>query len=264
MVRPYSPPQYQQSRFNCPRCGAYASHEWRELLYQDPNGTFDELWDRDKRTLINPFEGTEERTGIAWSASLCVGCEEHSLWLGARLMFPSEVEVEAFEVQGPSEDLPPRVADLYREAVAVLPHSRRAAAALCRAALEALAKELTANMPLDLKLDGRLVALADRLPEHTSLALQVIRNVGNKALHGASGGDESVAIYLDGSDGEIAEMFFVAINDLAYELITRPKRIREAYDRLPEGVRKNFEGKVKARGEVGQQSDRIEQSPGGV
>ena len=78
-------------------------------------------------------------------------------------------------------------------------------------------------------------------PEETTLALQVIRHVATR-LHGQRG-DESVVIYLDGSDNDIAGTFFVAINDLATELISRPATIKAAYAKLPATVRADFERK---------------------
>ncbi|MFK0003368.1 hypothetical protein [Paenarthrobacter sp. NPDC090522] len=81
------------------------------------------------------------------------------------------------------------------------------------------------------------------MANETALILQVIRHVGNTALHRERDGDESVVIYLDDSDNDIASMFFVAINDLAHELITRPAQIRAAYAKLPATVRADFERK---------------------
>jgi hypothetical protein len=197
---------------------------------------------------INLDEG-EYYEGYKWVASLCAGCEDQSLWINGQLAFPVE-SLDLGDVPEPNSDMPQRVIDLYREAAAVLPHSRRAAAALCRAALEELAKFLTPELDPKIKLDGRLVNLSARMAEDTTLALQVIRHVGNTALHGERDGDESVVIYLDGSDNEIAGMFFVAINDLATELISRPAKIKAAYAKLPQTVREDFERKSGIKPEV--------------
>ena len=50
-----------------------------------------------------------------------------------------------------------------------------------------------------------------------------------------------LVIYLDGSDNEIAALFFVAINDLASELLSRPARIEASYAKLPQAVGRDFE-----------------------
>jgi hypothetical protein len=160
------------------------------------------------------------------------------------LAFPDPASKGNSNVPERSADLPPNVASLYDEAAAVLPHSRRAAAARCRAALEQLARQLTSDLPQTVKLDGRLVALSRIVSEATLQALNIVRHVGNTALHGEKDGDESAVMYLDEDDSSIAEVFFLALNALAEEKIAQPRRIQEMYETLPENVRKSFEAKA--------------------
>lgn len=244
MVEKFAPPVFEQKRFNCPRCGAYAAHGWRPLLFLEENRGYSAISDHgDPEAFYAEYFQDQHYAGWPWVASFCVGCEDHSLWINGQLAFPVASQMDMGDVPEPNPDMPKGVIDLYREAAAVLPHSKRAAAALCRAALEELAKHLTPDLDPKMKLDGRLVNLSGRMAQETTLALQVIRHVGNTALHGQKDGDESVVIYLDGSDNEIASMFFIAINDLATELITRPARIKAAYAKLPQTVREDFERK---------------------
>lgn len=242
MTAKFESPVFNGSRFTCPRCGAYAAQDWRPLHYWDGQHGWVPAHDRGDPEWYALTDSFDDYEGYRWVASMCAGCEDQSLWINGQLALPAGGS-HAEDVPEPNADMPQGVIDLYLEAAAVLPHSRRAAAALCRAALEELAKHLTPELDPKIKLDGRLVNLSARMAEDTTLALQVVRHVGNTALHGQRDGDESVVIYLDGSDNEIAGMFFVAINDLATELISRPARIKAAYAKLPQAVREDFERK---------------------
>ena len=241
-------PRIDSPRFSCPTCNALASQHWKQLFspvsgwgsQQSLKRVFDVAPEDEEH--IDPMQDPDS----AWSASQCAACGNHSLWIGDELVFPSP----GFESEGipaPNADMPTQIKELYLEASAVLPHSRRAAAALCRAALEMLAKELTPDLDKKVQLDGRLVALAKSETTGLDKLLQVIRHVGNKALHGADPEDVSVMTFLqDSGTTEIATLFFTAINDLAYEHLTRPKLQQEAYDSLPQGVRENYEKKTQA------------------
>lgn len=244
----YVPPIKDSHRFTCPTCNALASQKWKSLLY--PTGLWENMTnylavidiDPEDEEYADPQQGEQD----IWSASHCAACGNHALWIGENLVYPLSAS-DGEGIPQPNPDMPEPVKDLYREAAAVLPHSRRAAAALCRAALEMLAKHLTPELDSKLKLDGRLVALTRGESTGLDKSLQVIRHVGNKALHGADAADDLVTTFLqDSSTPQIAGLFFVALNDLVHEHITRPRIQQEAYDALPEGVRVNFESKVEA------------------
>jgi hypothetical protein len=168
-----------------------------------------------------------------------------SLWIHDRLVYPDVNNAGIPEVDEPNGDLPAAVLELYIEAAAVLPHSKRAAAALCRTALERLAKHLTSDLPADRRLDGRLVHLGKSISTSTLKALNIVRYTGNTALHGQKDGDQSAVIYLDEDDSTIATVFFAAINALADELITRPRVVQELYEQMPDGMRTAFDEKMK-------------------
>lgn len=236
-------PKHGYSSFNCPRCGALAAQTFHPLNYQNGN-SFLSVADPSFRH----WNGTNwEEIDPVWSRSLCFACKKSALWTGQKLVFPDPALDEAESAPKRSEDLSPIVATLYDEAVAVLPHSRRAAAALCRAAMEQLAKQLTPELPPGVKLDGRLVALSKTVSTATLQALNIVRHVGNTALHGEKDGDESAVMYLDEDDSSIAEVFFLAINALADEKITQPRRIQDLYETLPETTRNSFEAKTAAQ-----------------
>lgn len=244
MPQIYLDPQHHLLRFVCPRCGAFAAQEWRELLHEREtnygNAEFDEVRDVGDEVWTEEHDD-EEALGKLWEASLCSGCNEHSLWIEGKLAFPT-IRTDA-SVPDPSADMPDDARELYLEAAAVLPHSRRAAAALCRASLERLARHLTPELK-GKNLDGRLLALSKRTTGSTTRALLFIRHVGNTALHGAKDGDESAVIYLDAPEDDVVGMLFVTIVELVNELITRPRIIERSFELVPVQVREDFERKA--------------------
>lgn len=183
-----------------------------------------------------------------WEATKCFACEDFALWVGGELAFPAVPASELPDSYEPHVDMPDDAAQLFREAVAVLPYSKRAAAALCRASMERLVKHLDPDAPVKSRLDDRLMRLEGSVSSATSKALNVLRHVGNTALHGAKDDDESAVIYLGEGDKTIPATFFYAINLLVDELITRPARSDELYDSLPPGVRASYEEKMSRQG----------------
>lgn len=179
-----------------------------------------------------------------WDASRCFACNHYCLWIEGALSFPEEDAVRALKLHAPNEDMPQDARELFMEAVAVLPHSKRAAAALCRAALERLVKHVDNEAPKKARLDERLVRLEGQVSSPTIDLMNVLRHVGNTALHGEQDGDGSAIIYIDEDDETIAETFFLVINTIVDELITKPRRSAELYNTLPESVRKAYEAKA--------------------
>lgn len=236
MANRYHLPRKGQTRFNCPKCGAFSAQDWRALNHkvgQDEYGRGQFELVRDKDVMKH------------WQASLCSGCDDHSLWIGDDLIYP--VNRNGLGVPEPVNGMPLEVEELYREASAVLPHSRRAAAALCRASLERLTKHLTSDLPPKRSLDERLIVLSNKTTSALAKGLQFIRHAGNTALHGARDDDESAVIYMDGEESDLVELFFATINELVDELITRPERINAAYELLPKEKREAIERKMGER-----------------
>lgn len=239
-------PKYMQSSFACPLCGALAAQEWRELHVPTGRGGFGPL--QNKRRLDTKPAAGPRFVDPRWAASQCYACQNHSIWLQEALVYPDPLSARIAVAHAPHEDMPEDAADLFREAVSVLPFSRRAAAALCRASMERLVKSLDADSPRRAKLDERLARLEGRVSSSTIDLLNVLRHVGNTALHGEQDGDGSATIYIDEDDETIAETFFLAINTLVDELITKPRRSAELYGALPEGVRTAYEAKARRGG----------------
>jgi len=169
-----------------------------------------------------------------WQAALCAACKRVSVWREGTLMFPRTSR----GVVAAHRDMPDAAATLFNEAGAVLDGSRRAAAALGRAALEALLKSVD-DIGTKRDLNTRIGDLRERISPALWQVLTALRVVGNDALHSEDG--ELVALYLHDEDSELAETFLRAINELVEELITRPKRAEEIYAMLPESKREAAE-----------------------
>lgn len=233
MANRITPPEYKLPRFNCPRCGAFAGQEWRQLSYLAGYEEYNQSYYEELK---------DGEQGSTWYASSCASCMGNCLWIDTVLVYPADRP--GLSVPVPADEMPGEVKDLYLEASAVLPYSRRAAAALCRASLERLAKLLTPDEKPGTSLDNRLIALSGRTTGALTKGLQIIRHAGNTALHGARDDDASVVIYMDGDEADMIELFFVTINELVDELIARPARIESAYSLIPDEKRKAVEKKI--------------------
>lgn len=241
MPQSYVEPDARLSRFTCPRCHALAGQEWRPLHYFKGSSSQrlrDVDIDEDDYG-PGPFD---DDNGMEWDATLCHACGKHSFWHGEMLVFPNVSGASNLPTASP--DMPKEVAELYNEAIEVLPISRRASAALCRAALERLAKLLTTDLDPRQNLDSRLAHLTSEVSSSAIQILQAIRHVGNKSLHGQADNDECVALYLDNSESEIARLFFEAINSLVDELISRPRQAKEVFGLLPLNIQQDIHAKA--------------------
>jgi hypothetical protein len=131
----------------------------------------------------------------------------------------------------PHKDMPASVREDYEEAQDVFPYSARSAAALLRLALQKLCKELGEkgkNINADI---GSLVKKG--LSEHIQQALDIMRVVGNEAVH------PGVINIRD--NPEIAMELFSLINEIVEDQIAMKQRIKARYDSLPPNKLKGIE-----------------------
>lgn len=241
-------PRFHESKFKCPSCRAFTGQEWSPLFvvragYQGPMIAL-----LDPETEENYF-GEDLPDNAHWNAARCVGCSELTFWRGEDLAYPLAGMESLAE---PHPALPNEAKGLLSEAIAVFPISRRAAAALCRAALESLLKEVIApTLDKKLNLAGLINSQARRVTPELWKLLVAIRYVGNKTLHGADGSDESVRIYLDENEDYVPRMLIEAVNRLAVELIEAPRLTDEIYQSLPDEVRAGAEREIEKYGTEG-------------
>jgi len=240
-------PKIGLQAFNCVRCGVLTHHAWSDLRVRvlSPNGGpfFTKFWDG-----ANSFRVTDEDIrelqlgqGDEWSLSVCFNCGAGTVWRGTSIVWPGESSLPM-----PHPDMPESARELYDEARAVFPHSRRASAALARAALERLLRDQEGADP-----NGRLIDLIGQLQGkvRSSLwkVLTVLRHLGNTTLHG-SDPDGVVALYMEGDAAEVAEPYFTAMNMLVEELITQEGEADELYAMLPASVRDSAERNAEQQG----------------
>lgn len=216
------PPKLNKDAFNCPYCGAYAHQSWY------PIGAVGEVI----RSWGLPGDGLYLDHPIILhgiSASSCFHCKKIAIWDGDGILIPKTINVPS-----PSDDLPVDVKKMYNEAGSVLNDSARASGALMRLALEALLKKV-GNSDKGLYENIDEITSRSNLPAEIRDALHIIRVNGNNAVHvgqiGLSEKREDVLFLFD------------LFNMITEELVTRPKKIKDTYNKLPESIRKQIESK---------------------
>ena len=119
----------------------------------------------------------------------------------------------------------------FNEARLVLPSSARAAAALLRLAIQRLCVHLDEKGE---NLNDDIASLVGKgLPQTIQQALDVVRVVGNHAVHPGT---------MDlRDDEEVARRLFALVNLITQVMIVQPKEVKKLYAALPERDRKAIE-----------------------
>ncbi|MBR2648047.1 MAG: DUF4145 domain-containing protein [Sediminibacterium sp.] len=160
-------PKFDETAFNCPRCGAYANQSWylgsaydkeRAETYGQtlPKGTIDEF-----------------------AFSNCTHCNEISVWLrGKKTLIYPKITTRAFDLT----EVPNHLADDYEEACLVLADSPKASSALSRRCLQSILREQGFE---DKSLNKEIQKAIDsgKLPSHIADSLDAVRSIGNLAAH---------------------------------------------------------------------------------
>ncbi len=204
MKTPYTPPQFNESAFNCPHCRAYSNISW-------------------SNTWIN--HGRNQISDLA--VAHCLHCKEYSLWRSNKMIYPNDIPVES-----PNPDLPEEIQQDYLEAANIVSQSPRGAAALLRLAIEKLVNSLeTDGKDLNAKI-GNLVKSG--LNPKIQQSLDIVRVIGNEAVHPGQ-------IDLK-DDPETALKLFRLVNIIADETITKPQEVDSLYeDLIPEDKKDGIE-----------------------
>jgi hypothetical protein len=217
----FKPPSFKGSAFHCPWCGAYAHMTWEALYAQTQRAGF-----RNTSFLI----------------STCGHCHKSSCWLGVgknqegAFTTGRMIEPVVQAAPQPHPDMPADVASDYREAMAVVSESPRAAAALLRPAIQKLCKELGEpgkNINDDI---GSLVKKG--LPLEIQQALDIVRVVGNNAVHPGALSSTDVAT--------VSASLFELVNYIVEDRISRPKKLAAMFSGLPEPARAGIASRDKA------------------
>jgi hypothetical protein len=191
----YEAPSFEKNAFTCPHCGAFAQVEKIFLHSQVPNG----------------FQSTD------WRLSRCLACRRESPWYGNELKWP-------LVQMGPvaHEAMPDSIKVLYVEAREVGIRSPRSAAALLRLALQHLLIQIAEERDIN---DAIAKLVQDGLPTRIQQAMDVLRVVGNNAVHPGE-------IQLD-EQPETAAALFTLLNIVVEDRIAQPHQIDEMYKTLP-------------------------------
>ncbi|WP_311563855.1 DUF4145 domain-containing protein [Prevotella denticola] len=156
----------------------------------------------------------------------CHSCGKKIIWIDNEYIYPNIVAEEV------NPDLPESVKQLYNEAGLIYNQSPRAACALLRLAIDRLCNELGET---DRDINKNIGVLVEKgLPKKVQQALDVVRVVGNKAVHPGE-------IAFDVDDIKTAKSLMRLINMIGQSMITDPKDIEDMYNLLPESAKESIE-----------------------
>jgi hypothetical protein len=143
-------------------------------------------------TKSQPF-ATQDGQSWTTSSQICPECKKPIVYLEANRQISQGVlskttpRFMAYPQNTSSRPLPPEVPEPYRsdfqEAVAVLPLSAKASAALSRRLLQAVLREKGSTTSRDLRDQIEEVIASGKLPSHITDGLHAVRNIGNFAAH---------------------------------------------------------------------------------
>lgn len=160
----------------------------------------------------------------------CQCCGKKIIWIDNDYVYPDIVAEE------PNPDMPEPVKQLYNEAGLIYNKSPRAACALLRLAIDRLCNELGET---DRDINKNIGALVKRgLPQSIQQALDIVRVVGNKAVHPGQ-------IAFDVDDKGTATMLMRLLNIIVERMITEPNEIDSLYQGLPESIKTSIENRDK-------------------
>ena len=217
MASNYIAPDFKKNSFTCPHCGTLSLMHYHTISYQG-------------YTMVSSKSGIDNHGDCSIHVATCQNCKKKTIWVDNVYVYPDIVAEEA------NLDMPESVKQLYNEAGSIYSKSPRAACALLRLAIERLCNELGET---DRDISKNIGALVDKgLPKFVQQALDVVRVVGNKAVHPGQ-------IEFDVDDKGTATMLMHLINVIVTWMITEQNKIDSLYQGLPESVKKSIENRDK-------------------
>ena len=211
MANKYIEPSWDKDSFTCPHCNTVSLMDFKRVNY---NGMYSTL---DTKNHIS---------GDCWvGIATCFNCKNKNIWINNHFVYPAIVAEEA------NPDMPESVKQLYDEAGLIYNDSPRAACALLRLAIDRLCNELGET---DRDINKNIGALVKKgLPQTVQQALDVVRVIGNKAVHPGQ-------IAFDVDDKGTATMLMRLLNIIVERMIIEPNEIESLYQGLPESVRESI------------------------
>lgn len=209
-------PDFLKESFTCPHCRTLSLMSYINIGYSG-------------HTVVSttPKRGHGSEHVII---ATCLSCNGKTIWINDNYVYPDIVSEEA------NPDMPDSVKQLYIEAGLIYNKSPRAACALLRLAIDRLCNELGET---DRDINKNIGALVRKgLPKYVQQALDVVRVVGNKAVHPGQ-------ISFDVDDTETAKMLMHLLNIIVERMISEPNEINSLYQDLPESVKESIEKRDK-------------------
>ena len=222
---------FDQKRFKCPHCGAFAHMKWENLFFM----VYDE-------------QGNEHNIQTRVHQAHCASCDKENIWYNNRevsgwiglqgiprpsndseclRLFPIN-EIFNQDIPEYSSDMPDNVKELYKEAALIFELSPRSAAALIRLALEKLCEYLGVKKK-NIKESIEELVIKNIIPLTVAKAADNIRLIGNANVHPGIICDEILE--------DINPAIFTYINLIVDYAITKPKKIEEINSLFPEQKR---------------------------
>lgn len=217
-------PAYLKRKFVCPCCGAVAQM----------------IWEKKQGQLFSSHQIAEAK---------CAACDEVSIWR-SRLNPTQQVLVdlaskgEMIEASGqmiypmvttaphPNPDLPSDCKTDFEEARLILHISPRGAAALLRLVIQKLCKNF-GEKGNNINEDIRSLVCKGKLPVQVQQALDVVRLVGNNAVHPGE-------ISVDANIELVGKLFWL-VNYIVKEMITDPNERIAIFGDMPQSARDSIE-----------------------
>lgn len=208
----YVPPTYRATAFNCPYCQAFAQQEWYVAAFASMSITTNQI--SSYHNQIPDFD-----------VSYCRQCRSIAFWYLTQLIFPA-----ASLAPFPSEDMPEDIAKDFNEARDVLSKSPRLSAALLRLVIQKLCILL---VPSEKNLNKAIGILVEKgLASEVQQALDTVRVIGNNAVHPGN---------LDLRDDHATALaLFDLVNFIVEQIITRPRKFADVYNKLSPGELKQI------------------------
>lgn len=214
MANNYIEPKKELTKYTCPHCNTISQVEKdTHYFHSDSYKSGGSLFVRNKVFIHK-----------------CQCCGQKIIWIDNNYIYPDIVSEEA------NPDMPEPVKQLYNEAGLIYNKSPRAACALLRLAIDRLCNELGET---DRDININIGALVQKgLPQSIQQALDIVRVVGNKAVHPGQ-------IVFDVDDKGTATMLMRLLNIIVERMITEPNVINSLYQGLPESAKKSIEKRDK-------------------
>ena len=229
-------PLFHKEKFKCPNCKVFAKQEWTDagklsvnfiwtvkqsyLNYRENFPDYVQSTVKEFCEILNNSLTKHVDNLIAkkLSFSVCQSCSETSVWHNKEMIYP-----RLTPFSDPNEDMNDEIQQYYREAALIYKDSPRASAALLRLCVEKLCRQLGEKGDLNQCISN--MVKNKELSHQIQQALDYCRVIGNNAVHPGE-------IEIEEDTDQVSSLFSL-INDIAYEMLTKPKELNEKYSSLP-------------------------------